>query len=140
MANYGKRSNGVKAGLHYILQQILDEAIKNPPYDFGLHDGQRPIPKQYEYFLAGKSRIDGYKIRGYHNYTPALALDFHAAAKGYTWDPVYLEEIARHIQKVALDKFGVKLTWGGDWTRFVDAPHLQLPGVFRKQAEAKKLY
>jgi len=27
---------------------------------------------------------------------------------------------------VALDDFGVKLEWGGDWTKFVDMPHFQL--------------
>ena len=149
MARFGKRSNRTKAGLHYILQEILNEAIKTTTHDFGLHEGQRPLAKQYQYFLDGKSHIDGYTRRGYHNYTPALAFDFHCSVTGNTWDnkreevdgdPAYLEEIARHIQKIARDKFGIKLQWGGDWRTLKDGPHLQLPGRYRKEAEFKKLY
>ena len=140
MPIYGKRSKEIKKGLHPLLIAILDEAIINPPYDFGLHDGHRSIQKQYEYFKARKSTIDGINKRGYHNYKPALAFDFHCSVKGNTWDPVYLEEIARHIQKVARESFNVKLVWGGDWITFVDAPHIQMPFKFKFMAEKKKLY
>lgn len=140
MSKFGKRSNSIKAGLHYLLQNILDEAIKNPPHDFGLHQGQRSIKLQYQYYLDKKSKIDGITKRGYHNYTPALAFDFHCSTKGHTWDFKYLEKIARHIQKVALDKFQIKLVWGGDWKKFKDGPHIQLPYSFKQKAEKEKSY
>jgi len=149
MPVYGKRSTEIKQGLHHLLIAILDEAIKDPPYDFGLHDGHRSLEKQLEYFKAKKSTIDGINRRGYHNYLPALAFDFHCSVKGNTWDnekkevdgdPAYLEEIARHIQEVAKKLVDIKLVWGGDWINFVDAPHIQMPFKFKYMAEKKKLY
>ena len=149
MSKFGKRSQRVKNELHPVLIKILDKAILSPPWDFGLHEGHRSVEVQMEYYLAHKSTIDGKTRRGYHNYKPALAFDFHCSLKGNTWDnekkevdgdPAYLEEIARHIQDVAEDEFGISLTWGGDWNTFKDAPHLQLPYHYRKNAELNLLY
>ncbi len=137
---FGSRSERIRRQLHPLLQKILERAIETSEDDFGLHEGQRSIELQHKYFLRGDSHIDGINRRGYHNYTPALAFDFHASAAGKTWGHVILTRIARHIQKIAIDEFELKLVWGGDWRTLDDKPHLQLPGRFRKEAERLKLY
>ena len=149
MFKFGAKSLEILNGLHPLLKMVLEEAIETAPFDFGLHEGQRSIERQKELFDKGKSLIDGINSRGYHNYKPALAVDFHCSIKGNTWDnereevdgdPAYLEEIARHIQAIAKRRFNIKLVWGGDWKKFKDAPHIQLPKPFKDKAEELKLY
>lgn len=56
------------------------------------------------------------------------AVDFFAYVDGKaSWDKTHMTAIARHIQKRAFEKYGIKLIWGGDWRSFKDMPHLQLP-------------
>jgi|AntRauTorcE11897_2_1112592.scaffolds.fasta_scaffold02312_14 peptidoglycan L-alanyl-D-glutamate endopeptidase CwlK len=152
---FGERSIGIRNQLHPVLQEILDFAIKTSPYDFGLHDGHRSVERQYEYYQQGRTTpgnivtwIDGVTKRGYHNYLPALAFDFHISSKGNTWDverkevdgdPAYMIEVAQHILKVARDEFGIDLVWGGDW-RTPDYPHIQLPQSYKKFAESEGLF
>lgn len=137
---FGSRSTRIKRQLHPIFQKILDRAIVTSQDDFGLHCGYRDIEQQHEEYLKGTSHIDGYTLRGYHNYKPALAVDFHSAKGNDAWNDVVLERIARHIQHIALSEFDIKLVWGGDWRTIHDGPHIQMPGKFRKEAEELKLY
>jgi len=140
MSVFSKKSLIVKAELHPLLQMVLDEAIESPPFDFGLHEGQRSLERQKALYDEGKSQIDGISCRGYHNYKPSLAFDFHCAIRGHTWDPIHLEKIARHIQAVAKRRFNMSLQWGGDWKRFKDYPHLQMSKSFKDKAEQLELY
>lgn len=43
-----------------------------------------------------------------------------------SWDKKHLTAIAKHIIKVAKDKFNVDLEWGGNWRSFKDLPHFQI--------------
>lgn len=149
---FGKRSLSILEQLHPVLQKVLLEAIATSPYDFGLHSGYRSPGEQNALYQQGRTKpgrkvtwIDGISRKSYHNYNPALAFDFHCSIKGNTWDnekkevdgdPAYLEEIARHILKVGLDQ-GVALEWGGDWKKTKDAPHIQLPISYVKEAQDK---
>jgi peptidoglycan L-alanyl-D-glutamate endopeptidase CwlK len=153
MYRFGRRSLEIINGLHPDLQKVLLEAITSSPWDFGLHSGYRSPEEQYELYQQGRTKpgnkvtwIDGVSRKSYHNYNPALAFDFHCSVKGNTWDntkkevdgdPAYLEEIARHIVKVAKDKFDIELKWGGDWKKTPDAPHIQLPNKYVKEAQNK---
>lgn len=155
MYKFGKRSFGILTQLHPVLQEILLDAIKHSPWDFGLHSGHRSVEKQYEYYKQGRTTegpvvtwIDGLTKRGYHNYKPSLAFDFHCSVPGQTWDvveeaqdgdPAYMVEIGEHIMKTALNKFGIKLVWGAHW-RTPDYPHIQLPESYKKFAESERLY
>ncbi len=46
---------------------------------------------------------------------------------GTLYDPVQLRRNARLIQEAA-SELGYEVEWGGDWTSFVDTPHLQIKG------------
>jgi len=153
MFRFSRRSLKVKEELHPVLQKILDRSLETSPWDWGLHDGYRSVERQYQYYQQGRSNpgkivtwIDGITKRGYHNYKPALAFDFHISSKGNTWDvetrdgdPAYMIEVAEHILRVAKEEFGVDLVWGGTW-RTPDYPHIQLPQSFKKFAESERLF
>ena len=118
-----ERLNGVDA----ILIAILTEAIKESPYDFGIprYGGLRTAEDQYILYKKGKSKCDGFKKKSYHQSGKAFDI-FAYVDGGASWDKDILRAIAKHIKEVAKEKFDVELTWGGDWTRFVDMPHFQI--------------
>ena len=127
MFKLSKRSRERLNGIEPILIEIVEEAIKTSPLDFGIPSfgGLRTAEEQHYLFNKKVSKCDGYKKESYHQ--SGNAFDIYAYVnKKASWDRGHLTQIARHIQKVALDKFGIKLTWGGDWTRFLDLPHFQI--------------
>jgi len=118
-----ERLNGVDA----ILIAIVTEAIKESPYDFGIprSGGMRTEEEQYKLYLKGRSRADGFKKKSYHQ--TGKAFDIFAYVDGEaSWEKEHLTEIAKHIIKVAKDKFNVDLEWGGNWRNFKDLPHFQI--------------
>ena len=55
------------------------------------------------------------------------AFDIYAYVDGRaTWSVEFYKPIARHIQQVASNDFGIELEWGGDWKNFIDLPHFQI--------------
>jgi len=127
MFKLSKRSQERLQGIEPILIDIVNEAIKESPYDFGIPSfgGLRTEEEQHYLFNKKVSKCDGYNKKSYHQ--TGKAFDIYAYVNGKaTWDKKYYEPIARHIQKVAQFKFGIVLTWGGDWKSFVDMPHFQI--------------
>ena len=122
-----KRSYNHLNGIDAILIAILTEAIKESPHDFGIPNtgGLRTSSVQNNLFRNGKSKADGYQKKSYHQTGKAFDIFGYANGKA-TWDKQILTEISKHIRKVALDEFNVKLTWGGDWKSFQDMPHYQI--------------
>ena len=134
-------------GVKPILISILIEAAKDSPVPFQIPQdgGVRTDARQYELFKKGASKKDG--ITKKSNHQPKAdgfgwAADFvatHSKDIKEMYNPAKLEAIARHIQKVALEKFQTKVYWGGDWDndgltaaqgdkdeKFIDYPHLEL--------------
>jgi peptidoglycan LD-endopeptidase CwlK len=121
-------------GVNTKLIAIVEAAITNSPYDFGIppDGGLRTTERQKELYALGRTKAgnivtqtDGVKKKSVHQ--SGNAFDIYAFVDGKaSWEAKYYEPIARHIQKVALEQFGVKLTWGGDWTKFKDLPHFQI--------------
>ena len=117
-----------------VLIDIIEEAIKDSPIDFGIPNdgGLRTAARQAEMYAQGRTtkgakitNADGIKKKSYHQ--SGKAFDIYAFVDGKaSWEHKHYEPIARHLQKVALDKFGVQLEWGGDWSRFKDLPHFQI--------------
>ena len=131
-----ERLKGVKP----IIVDIMIESAKDSPYQFEIprDGGVRTTERQQEIYAYGRTDkskkirtyADGVKKKSNHQIKEdgyGHAADFYHVPDGggASWDKKILEEIARHIQKVAIEKFGIKLTWGGDWKR-KDLPHLQL--------------
>lgn len=127
MNQLSKRSLSRLEGVNPLLVAIAVDAVKNSPYDFGIpqYGGKRTAEEQRELFDKGKSKADGYNKKSYHQSGNAFDVFGYVGGKA-TWDRKVLTAIARHIQKVAMDNYKVKLTWGGDWKSFVDMPHFQI--------------
>ena len=114
-------------GVKQILIDILIEASKNSPYNFEIpaFGGLRTAEDQNQLFKKGVSKCDGFKNKSEHQ--KGTAFDIFLLIGGQaSWDKDKLTKVARHIQGVALDDFGVKLDWGGDFRNFIDMPHFQL--------------
>lgn len=114
-------------GINIILIDIITEAIKESPYDFGIPQsgGMRTADDQYVLYSKGVSKCDGYYKKSYHQ--TGNAFDIYAYVDGRaTWETKYYEPIARHIQKVAKEQFDINVEWGGDWKNFIDLPHFQI--------------
>lgn len=122
-----KRSISRLEGVNPLLIAIAVDAIRNSPYDFGIpqNGGKRTAEEQYELYKKGVSRADGTRRKSYHQSGNAFDIFGYVDGKA-TWDKHILTEIANHIKQVALDKYGVVLTWGGDWQGFQDLPHFQI--------------
>jgi hypothetical protein len=126
-------------GVKQALIDILIEASKDSPYEFQIppFGGMRTAEDQYGLFLKKASTKDGYNKKSNHQL--GMAADMYLPKEAKMWDAEKLEKVARHIQKIAKDKFNTKVYWGGDWDndgltkaqgdkdeRFIDYPHLEL--------------
>jgi len=121
------------------LQELMQEAIKDSPYDFGIMSGYRSPVKQNELYQKGRSvdggivtYCDGYIKKSKHNNSPSLAVDIMCYAGGkITWSPVVYLEVGTHIMEIAETLFekGIinnRISWGGHWHKFKDWPHFQI--------------
>jgi peptidoglycan LD-endopeptidase CwlK len=123
-------------GVNPILVEILTEAHKTSPHRFEIprDGGLRTTERQQELYSYGrtdKSRkivtyTDGVVKKSIHQSGNAFDIFILLPNGKASWDKKLLTETARHIQKVAKEKFNVNLTWGGDWVKFKDMPHFQL--------------
>jgi len=126
MFYFGKRSKNILEGVDVRLQIIAKAALENTKIDFGFPSsgGLRTAQEQNQLFRIGKSKLDGYKKRSYHQ--TGKALDFYAFVDGKaSWDKYHLAMVAAAFLQAASD-LGYKLQWGGLWQDFEDYPHLQL--------------
>jgi peptidoglycan L-alanyl-D-glutamate endopeptidase CwlK len=64
-------------------------------------------------------------VKGRHNYRPALAADL--APYPLDWNDTARFEALAKVVLACAKRLGVPLTWGGDWKRFKDFPHFELP-------------
>jgi hypothetical protein len=121
-----KRSKERLVGVDTILVAIIEDSIIDSPYDFGIpkYGGLRTAEEQNKLYKDRKSKCDGYEILSYHQSGKAFDIFGYVDGKA-TWDKSILTSIARHIQSVALDCYGVELRWGGDWVNFKDLPHFE---------------
>ena len=123
-------------GVNPILIDILIESQYNSPHRFEIprDGGLRTTERQQELYSYGrtdKSRkiityTDGVIKKSEHQKGTAFDIFILLPNGKASWDKVMLTEVARHIQKVAKEKFNVTLEWGGSWKSFKDYPHFQL--------------
>ena len=114
---------------------IVLSAIKISKIDFGVSCGHRSIEEQRKLFNEGKSRVDGVKAKGKHNFYPSKAVDLFAYVDGsISYEIADLSYIAGIIDAVA-NQLGYKVRWGGNWDgdgvimrdqNFNDLPHFEI--------------
>ena len=111
MAKFGKASLSKLEFVHPDLIRLFSEVVKD--FDCKIIEGWRSVARQRQLFTAGKTRIDGVKKLGKHNYMPSLAVDV-------TPYPIDWNNYKRHREFAAFvmekaKELGVRVRWGGDW-------------------------
>lgn len=112
-------------GVNPIMIAIADRALQITKIDFGVPSdgGVRGASEQHRLFLDGKSPLDGYKRKSYHQSGNALDVFAYVDGKA-SWDMCHLSMVACAMLQAAAE-FGRKLEWGGLWDN-PDGPHFQL--------------
>ncbi len=117
---FSQRSLDNLKGVHKDLVEVMTEALKVTPIDFGIIEGVRSFARQKELFDAGKSQTM------HSRHLVGKAVDFAAYVDGeITWEEQYYQMVASAV-KLAAFKCGVPITWGGDWVTFKDSDHIEL--------------
>lgn len=136
-----KRSLDRLDGVHPLLIELVQEAIKESPHDFGIprDGGLRTTQRQQELYAIGRTiemgrkpvtKVDGVNRKSRHQMKSdghGHAFDIYiylADQKRASWDVDMLTEVAIHILKVA-QRMEIALEWGGNW-KWKDLPHFQL--------------
>ena len=120
MFNFSKASLDKMNGVDSKLVNLMKEAIKDSPYDFGITEGIRTLERQKELFAQGKTKT----LKSYHLVGKAVDVKVYVNGE-ITWDFKYYKEVADCVKEVAR-KLGYVITWGGDWKTFKDGPHFQI--------------
>lgn len=146
MYQFGERSLKNLVGVHPHLVKLMKEAIIDSPVDFTITEGVRTTEKQKEYYSWGRTKInpnngkmtkvtyaDGVKRKSNHQKKAdgyGYAVDLYPFFEGKVQTKhkdtmAKLKNIADHIKEKA-KQLGIKIVWGGDWTKPYDPPHFQL--------------
>jgi peptidoglycan L-alanyl-D-glutamate endopeptidase CwlK len=143
---FGKRSLDKINTCHEDLKKIFMVVISRTKVDFGISEGHRPVERQYQLFLEGKSKIDGITKLGKHNKIPSEAVDIFAyhpdlgTRRKIVYDKVHLAYIAGLVDSVAAELLAKgeithKIRCGANWDSdgvidfdqsFDDYPHFEL--------------
>lgn len=117
----GERSRQRLAGVHPDLVKVVERAIQITPVDFTVLEGLRTIQLQQELLKSGASTT----LKSRHLTGHAVDLGAYVAGS-IRWDwPLYYK--IADAMKAASAELGIPVEWGGDWKKFKDGPHWQLP-------------
>lgn len=117
----GARSRQRLQGVHPDLVKVVQRAISISEVDFTVLEGLRTEARQRQLVAQGASRT----MRSRH--LTGHAVDLGALIGGQVrWDwPLYYK-IADAMKRAAKE-LNIPIEWGGDWRKFKDGPHFQLP-------------
>jgi peptidoglycan LD-endopeptidase CwlK len=119
---FGKRSEGNLRGVHPDLVRVMRTAIRITSIDFVVIEGLRTVERQKQLLAQGASRT--MKSRHIHGFAVDIAPIGPDKKISFSWNLYY--PLADVIKKAA-NQEGVMIEWGGDWSRFKDGPHFELP-------------
>ena len=113
-------------GVHDDLIRVLVLALQITDMDFGISEGRRTLARQKKLKAAGKSQIlnsrhltgHAVDIFAWHSET---ATEFGKSS----WTKHDLRKVWNAIQTAA-NLLKVEVKWGGNWRKFMDAPHIEL--------------
>lgn len=117
----GSKSIQRLTGLHADLVRVVHAAARASDLDFCVLEGLRTLDRQKQLLAQGATTTLKSRHRTGH------AVDLAAMSDGeIRWDwPLYYK--LADIVKAAAAAEKVPLEWGGDWRKFKDGPHWQLP-------------
>ena len=121
MPHFGRNSKRHRDTCHPDLQRVLNEAIKH--YDFSVIWGHRGQAEQDRAFNEGNSLVQWPNSK--HNHQPSKAFDVVPYPGGFQNPDEEFYVLATYIFSAA-SKCGVRLRWGGHWTRLKDMAHFEL--------------
>lgn len=121
MFKLSQRSRDRLKGVHPDLVNVVEHAIEITTVDFAVLEGLRTPERQKVLKEAGASQtLNSRHITGH-------AVDLGAWVDGEVrWDWPLYNQIAKAM-KAAAAELNIPIEWGGDWSRFKDGPHWQLP-------------
>ena len=120
-----QRSLKKMKGVHPDLVEVVRHAIDIVEVDFGVLEGLRSTKRQQELFQQKASLLDGVTKKSRHQTGHAVDLVAYIGNE-VRWDWPLYHKISKAM-KTAAKELNVPLEWGGDWKRFPDGPHFQLP-------------
>jgi hypothetical protein len=127
------------AQLHPILQGRLQDLIESGWKVFGVQfeivQGLRTFAEQDALFAKGRNKPGQIVTRargGQSNHNYGLAADLCPFENGKpNWNASF------DVWQLLGDQARTRgLRWGGDWKKFVDKPHVELPGLTIAQCQA----
>lgn len=121
MPSLGPRSVMRLKGVHPDLVKVIQHAIEVSEVDFTVLEGLRSIDRQRALVKAGASQT----LKSRH--LTGHAVDLGAWVDDqvdWSW-PLY-SKIAKAMEAAAAE-CNIPIEWGGNWTKFKDGPHFQLP-------------
>jgi peptidoglycan L-alanyl-D-glutamate endopeptidase CwlK len=107
--------------VHPDLQKVVNRYLEIGDTPITILEGLRDLKTQKEYVRRGVSQTMRSRHLTGHAVDIAPIVDGKAT---FAWPPYY--KLEPQIKKAAKD-VGVPLEWGGDWVKFKDGPHWQLP-------------
>ncbi|MBF1195409.1 MAG: M15 family peptidase, partial [Fusobacterium periodonticum] len=96
MYKFSERSKSKLETVDIRLQNLMNVAIKESPYDFSITEGIRTMKRQIELVAQGKSKT----LKSYHLKGKAVDIAVWIDGK-ITWDFKYYKEVADCIKRVA---------------------------------------
>lgn len=115
-------------GVHPDLIKVVERAAKLTKLDFMITEGARTVAQQKVNIKKGASQtMHSRHIPASNECKMACAVDLAPLVNGRPrWDwPLF--HILNATMKQAADDVDVPIDWGGDWKKFKDGPHWQLP-------------
>lgn len=109
-------------GVHPDLIRVVERAAEISDRPFTILEGVRTLARQKKLKAEGATTtLNSRHLTGHA--VDIAPLDENGKAT-FSWPPFY--PLAKVIKQAAKE-VGVPITWGGDWKKFVDGPHWELP-------------
>ena len=118
---FSERSLKNLSEVHPHLQAVINLALVKSDTDFLVYEGGRTLAEQKKLVAEGASQtMNSRHLTGH-------AVDVVPLIEGEVrWDWPLYRKLAVAI-KAASKELNIPIEWGGDWRRFKDGPHWQLP-------------